>query len=130
MNKNETSCYISWAYSKTGDAIPCYKNGKASASLYSPQKEAEGIANSEAFKNAGFILTAGIGSAHYLNELKKRFPDAFIAVVEANKASADFVLRDSKVLLHKDIAVCTANELYDFLLQHYLLYDSIGGKDL
>lgn len=121
MNKNETSCYVSWTYSKTGDAIPCYENGKASASLYSPQKEAEGIANSEAFKNAGFILTAGIGSAHYLNELKKRFPDAFIAVVEANKASADFVLRDSKVLLHKDIAVCTANELYDFLLQHYLL---------
>ena len=25
------------------------------------------------------------------------------------------------MLLHKDIAVCTANELYDFLLQHYLL---------
>lgn len=121
MNKNETSCYVSWAYSKTGETIPCYQNGKASASLYSPQKEAEGIANSEAFKNAGFILTAGIGSAHYLNELKKCFPDAFIAVVEANKASVDFVLRDSKVLLHKEIAVCTANELYDFLLQHYLL---------
>lgn len=119
MSKADTSCYATWVQSKTGRFLPCYEDGKPSASIYNPEKEASSFAALDVFSQAGFILVAGIGAALHLNELAKRRPDARIAVVEANEESLRFVLSDPRVKLDDRIAVCTADSLYDFLLERY-----------
>ena len=119
MSKADTSCYATWVQSKTGTFLPCYKDGKPSASIYNPEKEASSFAALDVFSQAGFILVAGIGAALHLNELAKRRPDARIAAVEANEESLRFVLSDPRVKLDDRIAVCTADGLYDFLLERY-----------
>ena len=119
MNKADKSCYATWVQSKTGCFLPCYEDGKPSASIYNPEKEASSFAALDVFSQAGFILVAGIGAALHLNELAKRRPDARIAAVEANEESLRFVLTDPRVKLDDRIAVCTADSLYDFLLERY-----------
>ena len=119
MNKTDKSCYATWVQSKTGRFLPCYEDGKPSASIYNPEKEASTFAALDVFDKAGFILIAGIGAALHLNELAKRLPEARIAAVEANEESLRFVLSDPRVKLDDRIAVCTADTVYDFLLARY-----------
>lgn len=120
MSKPLQSCYASWTESKTGISLPLYTNGRAAASVYNPEKEASQFAAMDVFNNAGFILIAGLGAQLHIDELVKRYPNSRIRVVEANKASIDFILKGRKKQPHyDDIGICTADEVYDFLLQNY-----------
>lgn len=120
MSKPLQSCYASWTESKTGISLPLYTNGRAAASVYNPEKEALQFAAMDVFKNAGFILIAGLGAQLHIDELVKRYPNSRIGVVEANKASIDFILKGGKKQPdYADIDICTAGEVYGFLLQNY-----------
>lgn len=120
MSAFSQSCYISWTESKSGIPIPLYANGKAAASIYNPEQEALRFASLDVFKNAGFILIAGLGARLHINELTKRYPDRRIAAVEANKASADFIVHGkSGGISYAKTDICTADTVYDFLLQNY-----------
>ncbi|MGI5174002.1 DUF115 domain-containing protein [Treponema sp. OMZ 840] len=119
MNMQEPSCYTAWIRSKNGIPLPCYADGKPAASVYDPIKEAQNFADLGAFAEAGFILIAGLGSTLHLNALAAKYPNARIAAVEANRASADFILQNPDIRLQKTIRVCTAGEICDFLAENY-----------
>ena len=120
MSAFSQSCYAAWTESKSGIPVPLYANGKAAASVYNPEQEAAGFASLDVFKKAGFILIAGLGARIHINELAKRYPDSRIAAVEANQASADFILQGKTgKLAYTKTDICTADTVYDFLLQNY-----------
>ena len=119
MSFCQTSCYTDWAESKTGVQLPRYTNGKVSASLYNPEKEADNFANLDVFRTAGFILIAGLGPVLHINALAEKYPHCCIAVVEANGASVDFIVKNPHVKINKNIEICTAENVHVFLAERY-----------
>lgn len=120
-----SSCYTSWTTAKTGQIIPCFYDGKPSASLYNPQKEAKIFAELECFATAGFIVIAGFGLGLHIIELIKKYPKSTIVVIEANTQSIDFLRKSKNILIPSTCILCTPDTLYNTLLEQY--YPPICG---
>ncbi len=52
-------------------------------SLYDPLKEAQGVVNKLNFKDRAIIVVLGLGAGYHLRELRRRYPEATLVVVEA-----------------------------------------------
>ncbi len=118
-----SSCYVSWKTSKTGESIPCYLGGKPSASLYNPIREAEQFAT---LVNEGYVVIVGLASALHIHEVKRKFPNNKVIVVEKNNESIDFILSKIDVNTLTGITITTAQELADVILQTY--YPPLDGN--
>jgi len=65
-------------------------------SLYDPLGEASGMVDAFAFPGIGMIVVLGLGLGYHLDELRRRYPDARLAVVESSPEILDLCRRRGK----------------------------------
>ncbi len=111
-----SSCYTEWKTAKTGEYIPCFADGKPSSSLYNPQKEAENFALTV---QEGYVVIVGYASGLHISEVKKRFPNSKILVVEKNDASINFLSEHNTKSFFNDIIICTPDTLQSTIVNTY-----------
>ncbi len=112
-----STCYNSWKVAKTGENIPCYIDGKPSASLYNPVREAEQFAEQI---ESGFTVIVGYTSGLHIEKAREKFPENKIVVVEKDEDTINFLCKSNMVNIPIDITLCTVNEIECTLLQSYL----------
>ncbi len=111
-----SSCYTSWKTSKTGHEVPCYADGKPSASLYNPKREAEQFANTV---SEGMTVIAGFTSGLHIDEIQKIYPNNKIILVEKNEQTISFLMKSSVVKIPKNIIMSTVDSVEEVLIQNY-----------
>ncbi len=111
-----SSCYSSWKIAKTGEAVPCFTNGKPSASMYNPQREAEQFAQ---LLNEGFNVIVGYASGLHVKESLSQHKNGKIIVVEKNTETIHFLLSNKDIIIPKHIHLCTVEELDSVIINEY-----------
>ncbi len=111
-----SSCYVSWKTAKTGHEVPCFSDGKPSASLYNPMREAEQFANTV---SEGMTVIAGFTSGLHITEIQNLHPNNKIILVEKNEQSISFLEKSKKIKIPGDLIIATVDSIEEVLTQNY-----------
>ncbi len=113
--------YKEYITSKNGYSVPLYSDGMPSGSKYDPLREALSFGD-DIKKETGFFVIAGIAGAFHIASLQKKFPEAKIVCIEADKDSLDFCINNEyiKQLNLKNIFFCCENEIESAVSSNYI----------
>lgn len=106
---------------KNNSLTPLFFSGKSFHSKYNPEREAEQLA--QTLKPSDFFLVTGLGAAFHINALKKRFPSAFILILESSEYDIDFLFKNFPSLnsiFDEKTEICTIQTLCEKLKQTFI----------
>lgn len=105
---------------KNGTEIPLFLDGKSFHSKYNPEREAAQLVQDT--EKSDFFLVTGLGGGFHLLELRKKFPESFILVVENSQEDIDFLEErfGTKNLFNRRTEICTLAHLEESLQKFYL----------
>ncbi|MCR5318980.1 MAG: DUF115 domain-containing protein [Treponema sp.] len=115
--------YSGTVKSKNGDDIPLFASGKPMHSKYNPENEGDSFASSIKSGGSAFIIIAGVGAGFHIKSVAKKFPNAFLLAVEADRESLEFCKNFPAVkdmLSKKNISLCTADQASRLVREGYI----------
>jgi hypothetical protein len=100
--------------SRSGLAVPVFRDGRAMYSLYDPRRDAEIFASQAELNEPGCALVVGIGDGSHIAALHRRYPKTRLIAAEYSRADIDFLYSHfdlSELAKNPAVVLCTINDL-------------------
>ncbi len=108
--------------SRSGKKVPVFSSGKASASRYNPEKEAEVFASS--VKESDFFAVLGLCGGYHVSALRKKYPGSKILVLENSDNEILFLEKNieecGKLMKDRKIVFSSLANARKSILENYL----------